>query len=140
MQAIKKESMEDYINRYRKKYKSLNPVYCPALNETIYFISEGFNHLLFKKGHRRINKQIKYRLPLINLIIPTIKNCKSPAKIKVIDEIYKGKKVMVSYFEVSHLVGTKSPAKIKVIIKKRNKLGKLFFFSVMKQKTPKKGR
>lgn len=140
MEVNKKESMKDYVNRYRKKYSSLNPVYCPALKETVYFTSEGFNHLLFKKGHRRTNKQIKYRLPLVNLIIPTIKKCKSSAKTTVIDEIYKGKKIIAFYFEITHVVGTKSPAKVKVIIKKRDKLGKLFFFSVMKQKTPKKGR
>lgn len=136
----RKESTKEYIDRHRKQYKQLRTVYCPALKETVFFTAEGFNHLIFKKGHKRPSKQIRYRLPLIRLIIPTLKKCKSSSKITVQDEIHKGKSVTAMYFEISHVVGKKTPAKVKVIIKKRGKAGKLFFFSVMKQKTPKKGR
>jgi len=137
---IHKLSIQNTVHKYKKKYKLLKPVYCQALNDYIYFTAEGFNHLLYKKGHRRSNKQICFRLPLVNLVLPTILKCKSSSKIIVIDEIYKNKSIMAMYFELSAIVGKDHPIKIKVIIKKRGKLGKLFFFSVMKQKTPKKRR
>lgn len=134
------ESIKEYIERHRKIYQSLNDVHCPSLKDTVCFTSEGFNHLLFKNGHRRPNKVIKYRLPLIKLIIPTLLKCKNVSKTTVSDEMYKGKLVTAMYFELAHVVGKKCPAKIKVIVKRRGKLGKLVFLSVMKQKTPKKGR
>ncbi len=131
----KNESSQEYIDRYRKIYKELKPVYCPALKEQVFFTSEGFNHLLFKNGHRRLDKQIRYRLPLLNLVIPTLVKCKSSTKVIVQDEKYKGRSVTAMYFEISHVVGKKCPVKIKIVIKKRGKIGQLFFFSVMKQKT-----
>lgn len=134
------ETIKKYINRYRKIYKTLKPTYCPALKAQINFTSEGFNHLIFKNGHRRSNKQIKNRLPLISLIIPTLKKCKSSSKVQVMDETYKSRLITVMYFELAHIVGKKRPVKIKIIIKKRGSLGNLFFLSAMKQKTPKKRR
>lgn len=134
------ETMEQFVERYKQRYDTLRPVYCPALKDQVYFTAEGFNHLLFKKGHRRPNKQVKYRLPLISLVVPTLMQCKSSTKTIIVDEIYKGRLVTVIYFELTYLVGRKCPAKIKVVVKKRGNLGQLFFFSVMKQKTPRKGR
>ena len=134
------ETTEEYVDRYLKKYKGFKPVYCPALNDTVYFTSEGFNHLLFKRGHRRNDNEIHYRLPLINLIVPALKNCTAASKALVLEEFSKGVKTNVMYFEISHTVGRKCPAKVKVIVRRRGVLGQLAFHSVMKQKTPHKER
>jgi len=132
------ESTRNYIQRYRAIYQQLKPVNSPALKSKIIFTSEGFNHLLFKHGHRRTIKQIRYRLPLIKLIIPTIKSCDSVIKILETQEKYKHRLIDVTYIELSAIVSSKSPAKIKLVIKKRGLKGKYFFFSVMKQKTLRK--
>ena len=79
-------------------------------------------------------------MPLISLVVPVLIGCESVSKTIVQEEIFKGKKTSATYFEFARIVGAKSPAKIKVIIKKRGKPGKLQFLSVMKQKTPKKRR
>ena len=135
-----KEPTQNYVNRYQAKYKLLRTVYSPALKEKVHFTSEGFNHLMFKHGHRRLLKEIKYRLPLISLIISTIKRCRTVSKVVTAEETYKGTKINASYFELSEVVGDKYPAKIKVVIKRRGKVGKLVFQSVMKQKAPRNGR
>lgn len=134
----KKETMGEYIDRYKAKYKTLNPVFSPCLKTTVHFTAEGFNHLIFKSRHKRPTKVIKSRLPLINLAIPVLRRCKSVSKTLILEEMYKGRKINVMYFELSCVVGKKCPAKIKVIVKKRGNEGNLFFLSIMKQKTPKK--
>ena len=136
----RKDSTEEYVAKFRKKYKALRPIYSKALKGTIFFTSEGFNHLLFKNGHRRPIKVIRSRLPLINLIPPVLIHSETVGKIRIQEERYKGRKVSATYFEFKKIVGAKRPTKIKVVIKKRGSLGKLQFLSVMKQKTPKKGR
>lgn len=133
------QTMASYISKYRLIYKSLNPVYSTALKSTVYFTSEGFNHLLFKHGHRRPNKEIQYRLPLIKLIIPVIKNCTSISKAIIEKERKTSKSTIVYFYELSHIVGRKEPARVKVIVRKRGTQGKFHFLSVMKQKAPKKG-
>ena len=33
-------------------YRSLASVICPALHETVYFTSNGFNHIMFKRAQQ----------------------------------------------------------------------------------------
>lgn len=134
------ETTDEYIERHRSIYKSLRTVFSPALKENVEFNSEGFNHLITKRGTRRPLKIIKCRMPLIRLIIPTIKYCITISDTRIQEELYKGKRITATYYELKREVGNKRPALIKVVLKRRGKLGKLVFQSVMKQKTPGKGR
>jgi len=51
------------IYKLRKKskalYKNIISVFCPILNNTVYFTSEGYNHLLYEDFNhpRRVNEQ-----------------------------------------------------------------------------------
>jgi hypothetical protein len=42
--------IRELINEKRAFYKSIVSLYCPILGETVYFTSEGFNHLLFESN------------------------------------------------------------------------------------------
>lgn len=49
----------------RSLYNDAKPVYSPALNENIYFTSEGFNHLIFKaprKERDRSSQMMRFKL------------------------------------------------------------------------------
>ena len=133
------ETTAHYIARYRKIYQTLQPTYCPALKGVVHFNSRGFNHLIYKNGHRRSLAVIKNRLPLIKLASTVIKNCPQITRVTILNETYRGKTVIANYFALIHLINQKPPIQIKVIVKKRGNLGQLFFLSIMKQKTPKKG-
>ncbi len=130
---MKRQPTTTFIEKWRVKYKNLNPVYCPALKETINFNSEGFNHILYKNRVRRTVKEIEYRLPLINLICPVIKNSKN-ASLRVVTKIIKGREIKVNYYALTAEVGKKKPCTIKVILIKKGLKGKLSFHSVMKIK------
>lgn len=69
--------MSDFIRKQKKKYKRLKSCYCPALGETVYFTSDGMNHLLYKNRRPRSVNERYYRLGLIRYIILTIKKSKS---------------------------------------------------------------
>lgn len=133
-------STEEYIQSYYSVYKSLRPAFSPALMEEVHFTSEGFNHLVYKKGHRRDLREIHYRLPLVKLIARTITCCVKVFKTTVQQEIYKGKQITATYYELQWNPAKSNNVRLIVIVKRRGKLGKLVFQSVMKQKAPRKGR
>jgi hypothetical protein len=117
-------------------YDEIDSVYCPALKQKVIFNSDGFRHLLYESnGKSRTVQEKIYKLTLLPLVIPTIKNAinvneerdieirysrKNNAKIK------KGKAYALVAF-----VGKKDPVKVRVIL---NKIGggNLTFRSVMK--------
>jgi len=133
-------SSADYFNKLKEEkenfYKTIKQVYCPCLKNYIYFTSDGFHHLLYKpSGRARKLKERIYKLQLLPLVIPVIKNTKG------IDE-YKTEKVKISrkknalpenieYWALIERVGKKN-TRVKVIIIKKERGGKIIFWSVMK--------
>lgn len=126
------------FKKRRKEYKLFNRVYCPCLSQYINFNSDGFNHLRFKvDGTPRNPKEQMYKMGLLPLVIPVIKNATqvqdyrkmmAPIGRKKID----GKKNLkeVKYWSLIAVVGRRK-AKVKVIIRKIG-TGKLHFWSVCK--------
>jgi hypothetical protein len=135
-----KQTFHEYIEKYRRKYRSQTPVYNPALKSVVHFTSEGFNHLLYKHGHRRKVKEIHYRLSLIEFVRATISSCHVVGKITINEETFNGSKTEVTYFELVAVLERKPPVTIKVVVKRRGSLGKLIFQSVMRKKNAPKGR
>ena len=69
--------MDNYkklLEERRIWYTSIKKVYCPILKEYIVFNSKGFHHLIYPNGKRRPQKEQMYKLGLLPLIIPVIKN------------------------------------------------------------------
>jgi hypothetical protein len=44
----KKGWLKSFIEPLREKYKKLEPVVCPYVNDLVHFNSSGFNHLIWK--------------------------------------------------------------------------------------------
>ena len=91
----------------------------------------GFNHLIFKKGHRRKNDVIYTRMVLIPLIKPVIKNCEEVTEIRKRTERIGNKDVKVVYRALEARVG-KSSTRVKVVTKRIGDKGKYYFQSIMK--------
>lgn len=61
-----------FIQESRNRYQQIGHVICPVLNqESIYFNSIGFKHLIRKKEKRNLDEQI-FRLTLIPYAVPII--------------------------------------------------------------------
>jgi hypothetical protein len=44
--------MSDYIKEASEFYSTIEMVFCPILNETVYFNAAGFHHLIWKNKRR----------------------------------------------------------------------------------------
>lgn len=114
---------ENFIEKKRKEYRALKPVYSSALNEWVTFNSEGLHHLQFKnsKTERSDEEQI-YKLSLIRFVASVIKTAKN------VESNRKG------YCEYWSLVSEIGEHKIRVVLRKRGSKDNLHFWSVMKLK------
>jgi hypothetical protein len=119
----------------RGEYKLFKPAYCPCLKETINFNADGFHHLQYKTDGRERNKQEQiYKLNLVPLIIPVIKNAKVVDEYRT-DKVRIGRKKKIAeknveYWAITANVGHAS-IKTKVILRRVGD-GKINFWSVMK--------
>lgn len=117
-------------------YDSIEKVYCPILKEDVIFNSDGFRHLLYESnGKPRTVSEKIYKLTLLPLVIPVIKNAIGVDEERNIDIKY-GRKINsktkkgTAYALVAK-VGRKDPVSVRVILIKVGD-GKLTFRSVMK--------
>ena len=133
-----KIKFEQLKKQRRSQYKKYIKCCCPALKDIIHFTSDGFYHLRYKvSGRQRTIKEQMYKLGLLPLVIPVIKNAKKidfykQANTSIGRKKRKGKIVKkdVQYWSLVELVG-KQKIKIKVIVR-RVGTGKIIFWSVMK--------
>ncbi len=79
-------SYKKLLEERRAWYKNIKKVYCPILKESVVFNSKGFHHLVYPSGKMRPIKEQMYKLGLLPLVIPVIKNAK---------KIYKYEKCFV---------------------------------------------
>lgn len=110
-------------------YKRIVSVDCPILGNTVYFTSEGFNHLLYESyGHpRNINEQYM-KLKCLPNAPQVIKKCTRISEIRTVKRRVKKKLKDAIHYELVHEV---SPGKkIRVIIEKIG-TGKYKFRSIM---------
>jgi hypothetical protein len=105
-----KDEFKEFKKEKSAFYKTIVSVQCSILNEQVVFNSKGFYHLRYDShGKERLVKEQVYKMGLLPLVIPVIKNATA---------IYEYKKQEYSkplgkYFEIWELrmlVGEKSPA------------------------------
>jgi len=130
------------IKEHRKYYKSIVSVFCPILEDTIYFTSEGFNHLIYKTHTRpRKRNEIFMKLMCLKNATEIISKCSVISKTRKIERNVKGKEKEMICHELVYKV--KKGKEIRVVVGKIGS-GKLKFVSVMphnkKSKTKTKKR
>jgi hypothetical protein len=129
-------SFNDFLKEKRAWYKSIKEVFCPILGENIVFNSKGFHHLSFDgTGRKRTIKEQKYKMGLLPLVIPVIKN--SNRIFKYEKERYS--KSLGKYFEIwvlQEIVG-KNNVTVFVVLR-RIGTGNITFLSVWKKKDKQK--
>lgn len=110
-----------FIKKQKKFYKSLTFINCPILEDSVYFTSSGFNHLLYKSNRRPRNVGERIlKLRCLTFAPEVIKKC------VLISETRQTEKVI--HYELVHEVS--KGKKIRVIIEKPS-MGKYKFLSVM---------
>lgn len=137
MTKRKGETTEKYIERWRKEYKKLKPVYSKHINGTIRFSSEGFDHLIYKRSNgqsrRRSLKVIQDRLPYILHIKAVILNgpiLMTPRVIK--KKIYGSEREIVFHSFLNKISTKQGYITIRVVVRKIGDKGDFIFQSVMK--------
>jgi len=119
---------QKFRDRYRKEYAKLmeKPVFCPVLNENVFFTTDGWKHLIYKPNgkDRKINEQY---LKLCNLKYASyvIVNATGIDK-ETVTENDKGKEIRVTAI----ISQPSKDEKIKVILQKVG-AGRITFRSVM---------
>jgi hypothetical protein len=122
---------DPFEKRQKRLYKKLQPVWCPALEEMVYFNADGLHHLMYKDGGRRPrtkNEQM-YRLSLIPYITEVLSGAQS-AELEI-----KSHDPPILTWSLEYPIfkdfgnGRKCPVKV-IVIRKKND-GRLYFLSVM---------
>ena len=126
-------SYKKLLEERRTWYKKIKKVYCPILKECVMFTSKGFHHLIYPSGKWRPVKEQMYKLGLLPLIIPVIKNAKTIYKYEKCSNKVLDKEV--EFWTLKEIVG-KRKAVTKVILK-RVGTGNITFLSVMKKRDKK---
>ena len=121
----------EFIATYKARYKAIRSIHSQAIGEMVHFNMQGFNHLVFKHGHRRSTEVIFNRLVLVPLIAPVIHSCKEEVEIRIRRENIDGKKVKVTYYALEAHVG-KDSVRVRVITRKVGEKGNHYFQSIMK--------
>ena len=128
------DSYRKLLEKRRTWYNNIKQVYCPILKEYIIFNSKGFQHLIYSNGKWRPKKEQMYKLGLLPLIIPVIKNS---TKIFEYNKCFvKNLKKEAEFWSLIEIVG-KQNTLTKVILR-RIGTGNITFLSVMKIENKKK--
>ncbi|MBP9818340.1 hypothetical protein KBC75_06375 [Candidatus Shapirobacteria bacterium] len=112
----------------KKFYKNIGTVFCPVLNETIYFNSNGFRHLIFKNNREWRNvPEVTLKLSCLPAVPYVIKKAKEISQTRTIEVVKYGNKKVVRHFE---LVAKSKGKLIRVVLEKIGD-GKIHFLSTM---------
>jgi len=117
------------IIKSKRLYKSIVSVYCPILSNTVFFTSEGFNHLLYEDYYhpRNVNEQYM-KLKCLPYAPEVVKKCTLISETRKVKRKIKKKFKDAIQYELVHEV---SPGKkIRVVVEKIG-TGKYRFRSVM---------
>ena len=111
-------------------YKSIISVFCPILNDTVYFTSDGFAHLLYKdnRNPRNVAEQFM-KLQCLTYAPDIIKNCILISETRKLQRKVKGKIKDVVHYELVYEI--KRGRKVRVVIEKVG-TGKHKFLSTMR--------
>lgn len=132
-----RQDIADLRREQKEVYDSVVSVYCPILSETVYFTSEGFNHLIYESNRkpRNINEQF-LKLKCVCYAPRVIERCKRISETRQVRRIIDGKIKDVTQYELVH-EGIPGGEKIRVIVEKIG-TGKHKFHSVMPERTKKR--
>jgi hypothetical protein len=118
------------IGKQKKYYDSIVSVYCKILNDTVYFRSEGFFHLLYKSSKKRRSVNEQYlKLMCLTHASEIVRNSTKIIETRSEVRNIKGKKKSVIAYEL--IDGKKRIHNVAVIIE-RIGTGRLKFKSVKK--------
>ena len=134
-----KRGLGKLIKKQRAYYKSIVSVFCPILQDTVFFTSEGFNHLLYKTYHkpRKLSERFM-KLKCLDYATEVLANCNVILKTRESQGKIKEKYKKIIWHELVYEV--KKGTKVRVIVEKRGS-GKNTFLSIMphdKRSKPKK--
>jgi len=125
-----KISFSKLLKQRRAWYKTIKKIYCPLLKNWVVFNSKGFYHLRYTTGGKmRKIKEQHYKLGLLPLVIPAIRNAKRIYKYQKLYSKTLGKDV--EFWALREWVGRQKTT-AKVILRKIGS-GNITFFSVMKK-------
>ena len=102
-------SHQDFIDKQKILYKSLQPTYCKVIQDTVHFTADGLNHILYHRRRPRKLTERAYRAALISYLVEVITDATKATKtidpqfgidpLWIIEHqvkaAYKGKKQMV---------------------------------------------
>jgi hypothetical protein len=133
---MKDAEFQELLKERKAWYKTVGKVYCPILNEYIFFNSKGFYHLRYDTfGKARTRSEQAYKMGLLPLVIPVIKNAT-----KIHD--YKKQqysKPLGKYFEIWELKEVVGSQKTLVsVVLRRIGTGNITFLSVWKKRDKQK--
>lgn len=134
-----KQGLNKLIEKQRAYYKSIVSVFCPILQDTVFFSSEGFNHLLYETHHRPRKSSERYmKLRCLEHAPLVIKKCNSVTETRKLERKIKGKMKQVIQYELVYEI--RKNVKIRVVVERIGS-GKIKFRSTMphdKSSKPKK--
>ncbi len=127
---------DDFWEFMREKqawFKTVKKIRCPIINEDVFFTSKGFHHLRYDSGGKERSKsEQKYKMGLLPLVIPVIKNAVNVYEYK--KEQYS--KPLGKYYEIWELreVVGKNKTLVSVVLRRIGD-GNVTFLSVWKHTT-----
>jgi hypothetical protein len=118
---------DNFEEKQKQLYKEFQPIFCPAMQETVYFNSAGLHHLLFKDKRGRSSSERRYRLSLLPYIHEVISKA-----INLASRV-KSKNPLVKTWSMSHSITEKdaAPRIFTVVVIRKKPNGRLYFLSVM---------
>lgn len=73
-------SQQDFIEKQKTFYKTLQPTYCKVLQDTVHFTADGLNHILYHRRRPRKLSERTYRAALISYLVEVITDATKATK------------------------------------------------------------
>lgn len=117
------------IERKKAFYCNIVSVPCPILGDNVFFMADGFNHLINKPNRKRRTIDEQYlKLMCLEHAPEIIRDSTRIIETRQERLIIKGKKKIVTTYEL--IDGKKRSSNIAVLIRKIGSIGKFKFMSV----------
>jgi hypothetical protein len=118
-----------FIEAQKIVYKSLVPVFCPALQHYVYFNADGMHHLLYTRRRPRSYAERLYRLSLVPYISQIISSAHY-----VIEELVTHVEPVTTLWSLEYSIPNEGHFTV-VLCRVGNR--RIHFLSVMKRKNKK---
>lgn len=130
------DGFQALLDNRKNYYKSLTPVFSPAIREYIVFNMHGFNHLRFRIDNTpRTPKEAMYKLGLLPLVTAVISTATTVEQYqKRLAPIGGSRRKIfkeIEYWALASVVG-KRHTKVRVVVRRIGRSAQIHFWSVMK--------